>query len=539
MATDARRKEVYWARYDAAGRRLEGPRVGRAGSIPGAAELPVAGAGGQLYPEAFGEVIGPAYPDARTLCAIVAGQLRQQAFPPSPAALSPPAPSSPAPPSPAALSPAALSPPAPSPPASLWPACGSRAVAGRGAALPAAAGRQGARAAQAGHAVMSAWPDDARPDKASPHGASRVRLREMNRADMPGIMALEQELFPEDAWTPEMFAAEFAQPASRRLYLVAEEGNALIGYAGMMFTGGSQADVVTLAVNRGRWGKGTGTALLTALVDEAENAATRRSCSRCGRTIPGPGSFTCVTGSPRSGSGAATTSRPASTPWSCGRRSGDGVPAGAWHRDVLRRDRYRAGPRPRPARGFRRLERGGARAVRRRGARGGQPGAPGGDGPDLRPGHRDRGSPAGRDRRRGRHRGAGAGRGPARRGGRGQGVCLRAGQAAVRGQPPGRSHRRRPAGARHAAVARGGPAGVRRAFLAAARAGRGPGGHPARSHHRRRGRRGVRQGGPGARHAIPRRPADRPGGPRRRSRPRSASPGASTTMARSTSRSPA
>jgi [ribosomal protein S18]-alanine N-acetyltransferase len=91
----------------------------------------------------------------------------------------------------------------------------------------------------------------------------------MNQADMPRIMALEQELFPEDAWTPEMFAGEFAQPASRRLYLVAEQGDALIGYAGMMFTGGSQADVVTLAVDPAHWGQGTGTALLCALVEEA------------------------------------------------------------------------------------------------------------------------------------------------------------------------------------------------------------------------------------------------------------------------------
>jgi [ribosomal protein S18]-alanine N-acetyltransferase len=121
---------------------------------------------------------------------------------------------------------------------------------------------------------MSARPDEASPYETSSHGAgprnvSTVRLREMNKADMAGIMTLEQELFPEDAWTPEMFAAEFAQPASRRLYLVAEDGNALIGYAGMMFTGGSQADVVTLAVNQARWGEGTGSALLTALVDEA------------------------------------------------------------------------------------------------------------------------------------------------------------------------------------------------------------------------------------------------------------------------------
>ena len=109
---------------------------------------------------------------------------------------------------------------------------------------------------------MSAWPD------ANPQ-THPVRLREMTSADMAGIMSLEQDLFPEDAWTPEMFAAEFAQPPTRRLYLVAEDGNTLIGYAGMMFTGGTQADVVTLAVNPARWGEGTGTALLTALIDEA------------------------------------------------------------------------------------------------------------------------------------------------------------------------------------------------------------------------------------------------------------------------------
>jgi tRNA threonylcarbamoyladenosine biosynthesis protein TsaB len=72
VATDARRKEVYWARYDAAGRRVAGPGVGPASSIPDAADLPVAGTGGQLYPEAFGEPIGPAYPDVGALCDLVA-----------------------------------------------------------------------------------------------------------------------------------------------------------------------------------------------------------------------------------------------------------------------------------------------------------------------------------------------------------------------------------------------------------------------------------------------------------------------------------
>ena len=114
---------------------------------------------------------------------------------------------------------------------------------------------------------MSTRPEEA---SASRERGSRVRLRPMTRSDMTAIMTLEQQLFPEDAWTPEMFAAEFAQPPSRRLYLVAEDGNALVGYAGMMFTGGPQADVVTLAVDPDRWGEGTGTALLMALVDQAE-----------------------------------------------------------------------------------------------------------------------------------------------------------------------------------------------------------------------------------------------------------------------------
>jgi tRNA threonylcarbamoyladenosine biosynthesis protein TsaB len=75
VATDARRKEVYWARYAANGRRLEGPLVGPAASVPGATELAVAGSGGMLYPEAFGEIIEPAYPSARTLCGIVTAEI--------------------------------------------------------------------------------------------------------------------------------------------------------------------------------------------------------------------------------------------------------------------------------------------------------------------------------------------------------------------------------------------------------------------------------------------------------------------------------
>ena len=96
-----------------------------------------------------------------------------------------------------------------------------------------------------------------------------MTLRTMSADDMPGVMALEEELFPEDAWTPAMFASEVAESPDRRLYLVAESGGDLIGYAGILFTGGPEADVLTLAVHPGHWGNGTGTALLQALLDEA------------------------------------------------------------------------------------------------------------------------------------------------------------------------------------------------------------------------------------------------------------------------------
>jgi tRNA threonylcarbamoyladenosine biosynthesis protein TsaB len=53
VATDARRKEVYWARYDSATTRVSGPAVGRPDEAA-AAGLPAFGEGALLYPEVLG-----------------------------------------------------------------------------------------------------------------------------------------------------------------------------------------------------------------------------------------------------------------------------------------------------------------------------------------------------------------------------------------------------------------------------------------------------------------------------------------------------
>jgi len=75
-ATDARRKEVYWARYDDTGTRVDGPAVDRAGDIADAIEgLPAVGAGAALYPDAFPDARGPAHPDAAALAAFAVERL--------------------------------------------------------------------------------------------------------------------------------------------------------------------------------------------------------------------------------------------------------------------------------------------------------------------------------------------------------------------------------------------------------------------------------------------------------------------------------
>lgn len=73
VATDARRREVYWARYSATGARLSGPGVAAPASLP--ADLPVAGEGAVAYPSLLGEPIEPRYPSAATLAALAAQRL--------------------------------------------------------------------------------------------------------------------------------------------------------------------------------------------------------------------------------------------------------------------------------------------------------------------------------------------------------------------------------------------------------------------------------------------------------------------------------
>jgi len=91
VVTDARRKEVYWAAYDASGARTDGPRVERPAALADRlGELGVrraAGYGARIYAEVLGlEVCGPEHPSPAGLVAVAGPALRSAA---PPAALTP------------------------------------------------------------------------------------------------------------------------------------------------------------------------------------------------------------------------------------------------------------------------------------------------------------------------------------------------------------------------------------------------------------------------------------------------------------------
>jgi ribosomal-protein-alanine N-acetyltransferase len=98
-------------------------------------------------------------------------------------------------------------------------------------------------------------------------------LRDLDYEDITTVGALEQELFPVDAWPLQMFYEEFFRPDTRR-YIVAEVDGVIVGYAGVMVID-TTADIQTIAVLPDHEGRGIGTALLRELLAEAARRGAR------------------------------------------------------------------------------------------------------------------------------------------------------------------------------------------------------------------------------------------------------------------------
>jgi tRNA threonylcarbamoyl adenosine modification protein YeaZ len=83
--TDARRREVYWAHYDADGTRVDGPHVSRPADLVGQLpDVPLVGDGALLYAEVFADAVirtEPRYPSAAAIARAVATRMGTAAEP--------------------------------------------------------------------------------------------------------------------------------------------------------------------------------------------------------------------------------------------------------------------------------------------------------------------------------------------------------------------------------------------------------------------------------------------------------------------------
>ena len=102
-----------------------------------------------------------------------------------------------------------------------------------------------------------------------------VELRPMRWWDIEPVMRMESELFADDAWSDAMFWSELAERDSRT-YVVAVDGDLVVGYAGLCAYDADVSYVQTIGVTASHQRAGVGTALLQALLEAADSRGSRQ-----------------------------------------------------------------------------------------------------------------------------------------------------------------------------------------------------------------------------------------------------------------------
>lgn len=74
-----------------------------------------------------------------------------------------------------------------------------------------------------------------------------ISYREMSTFDIPALVGIEKEVFPESSWSAAQFREELSGVPKSRKYLVALEGGKVVGYAGIALAG-EVADIHNIAV---------------------------------------------------------------------------------------------------------------------------------------------------------------------------------------------------------------------------------------------------------------------------------------------------
>lgn len=99
-------------------------------------------------------------------------------------------------------------------------------------------------------------------------------IRPMTVADLPQVLEIENELFPTDAWTKDLFLGELAEVPVSRSVAVLEVADQIVGYASLRFVG-REGDVNTIAISKNHQRQGLGKELLDWMTATAKDLGVR------------------------------------------------------------------------------------------------------------------------------------------------------------------------------------------------------------------------------------------------------------------------
>jgi ribosomal-protein-alanine N-acetyltransferase len=91
-----------------------------------------------------------------------------------------------------------------------------------------------------------------------------INYREMISLDIPTLVGLEKSIFPESPWSASQFKEELAGVPRLRKYLVAQDDDKIVAYAGIALAG-DNGDIHTIAVVPEYRGQGIATELMNRL----------------------------------------------------------------------------------------------------------------------------------------------------------------------------------------------------------------------------------------------------------------------------------
>jgi ribosomal-protein-alanine N-acetyltransferase len=91
-----------------------------------------------------------------------------------------------------------------------------------------------------------------------------ITYRDANSFDIPVLVSLDKELFPYSPWSAGQYREEISAP-TRHFIVALDEGQNIVGYAGVFAPGGAEADILTVGVIAQHRGQGIARELMAGI----------------------------------------------------------------------------------------------------------------------------------------------------------------------------------------------------------------------------------------------------------------------------------